>query len=826
MLVRLSMVMALIATTASAQSFVWWEGETPQKTNFPKTTWFAPQNDAERDKLSGGAWLSNAEKRKAGSEEAFAQYVVEVPAKGEYQLWTRKFWKHGPFRWRFDQQPWQSCGRDVALADSVELRTHLVANWVYLGKVQIDAGKRSFEIRLGAKEGEDLVAAFDAFVLTPTVFFPSGKLKPGEKSGLVEPGRFSVEPAPDTFAASPIDLRHMNEPVAGAKGYVKRDGDRLRLGSGEEVRFFAVNVSSETAAQSRESIDYLARKLAKLGVNMVRYHSPLFDPNDVEKVDAKKLDNLQYFVRAMSNQGIYTHLSFYFPLWMDVKPAYGIEGFDGFKNKKPFGLIYFDERLQQLHRGWITQILTAHSPHAFVPLGKDPALAVIELVNEDSLFFWTFSKQNIPPAQWSRLEKEFGGEILPAWDMTHDGISKGGAAKRQRMQKQVKFLAELQRDFYDRSTKYLKNDLGYGGLVVASNWTTADPALLTPVERWTYRATDIIDKHGYFGGKHEGDGASYSVRVGHSYEDRSALDRLSAMPVHMIQEAGYPGMISEIGWPQPNRYRAEFAPLVAAYASLQGIDNISLFAMGSNYVRDTGIGKFQLASPAVSMTFPASALMYRRGDVSEAIPSYIEKSEADLFSLQQPMPTEAQALDDLRKTGNERDEQASGVGAKLVRTDPPAPRVRRFVQNQIVHRPVPGAHVPPVLIVSTPQTVAAIGFLKHSGNVEAGGVRIECGNDYAAILVTALDEKPIAESRRVLVTAMTDDQPYGFRTSGGRITSLGQFPFTVTEIDATVTLGWPTDAPVKITTLDENGYPRGAGSAKLAKDGVYTLFER
>jgi len=811
--------MVLCSCTHAAS--VWWEGEAPATTNFPKSSWFSPQNDAERDKLSGGAWLSNSDNRKPGTDEAFATYRVTVPEKGTYQLWTRKFWQHGPFRWRFGQQAWQECGRNVALADSVELRTHVVANWVYLGSVDLDPGERSFELKLLAKEGESLTACFDAFCLTTTAFFPSGKLKPGEKSGLSEPGRFSVEPPPDDFSKDAmLDLRSLNEPVAGAMGYVKRDGDRLRLASGDEVRFFAVNVSSASAGQSHESVDYLARKLAKLGVNMVRFHSPLFD-GDLEKVNPKKLDDLQYLVAAMKKQGIYTHLSFYFPLWVNAKPGDGLDGFDTIQNKHPFGLIYFDERLQSLHRGWMKQALAAPNPYAKTPLATEPALAIVELVNEDSLFFHTFAKQNIPAVQWKKLEQKFGGEILPAWDMTRDGIAKGGAGKLQRMQKQVKFLAELQRGFYADATKYLKTDLGYGGLVVASNWTTADNATLLPIERWTYQACDIIDKHGYFGGPHKGEASGYSVRVGHTYEDRSGLENVSKLPVHMIQEAGFPSMISEIGWPQPNKYRAEFAPIVAALAALQGIDNVSLFAMGSNYVRDAGMGKFQLASPSISMTFPAAALMYRRGDVAEATPTFIEQTEADLFSLTKPSPTEAEALDELRKTGNETRDAAQVVG-RVVRTKPPAPRVRRGADQQIQFRDTAGGNV---MIIDTPRTKAAIGFLKSAGPIQIGAINIDCKNAYAAILVTSLDDQPIDQSKKVLITAMTDDRPYGFDAPGGTIRSLGQFPFTVEKIEATVDLGRRSSRLPTITVLDENGTPRGRGAEKLAPDAVYTVWK-
>src|SRR5690606_35320611 len=97
------------AAGAHAAAYVWWEGESPAETNFPAQTWFTPQNEAEQSRLSGGAWLSHQGKRQAGSPEPFARYRIEVPASGTYHFWVRKFWKHGPFRWRFDQADWRNC---------------------------------------------------------------------------------------------------------------------------------------------------------------------------------------------------------------------------------------------------------------------------------------------------------------------------------------------------------------------------------------------------------------------------------------------------------------------------------------------------------------------------------------------------------------------------------------------------------------------------------------------------------------------------------------------------------------------------------------------
>ena len=184
------LLFAVLWGTLHAEGFVWWEGESAAETNFPARTWFSAKGK-ETDVLSGGRWLSNEGKRKG--PEAFAKYKVAVPEEGEYALWTRKFWKHGSFRWRFDQGVWQTCGRDAGLADSVTLRKHVCANWVHLGKVKLAKGKHTFELRLLAKEGEGLTAAFDCFLLTGRTFIPRGRLRPGEISGLAEPGWWAFE---------------------------------------------------------------------------------------------------------------------------------------------------------------------------------------------------------------------------------------------------------------------------------------------------------------------------------------------------------------------------------------------------------------------------------------------------------------------------------------------------------------------------------------------------------------------------------------------------------------------------------------------------------
>jgi hypothetical protein len=207
--------------------------------------------------------------------------------------------------------------------------------------------------------------------------------------------------------------------------------------------------------------------------------------------------------------------------------------------------------------------------------------------------------------------------------------------------------------------------------------------------------------------------------------------------------------------------------------------------------------------------------MYRRGDVDELLPTYLEQSEVDIFSLSKPGPTEAEALDAIRTTGQERNNSATDVMRKLVRIHTPAHKPLAM-QTQVGMRQG-------VMTIDTPRSKGAIGFLAQAGVIRIGQVSISSKNQYAAVMITALDDRPIEQSTKVLVTTMTDDRPFGFAHKDGKITSLGQFPFTVENIDVNVNLGWANEAKSRQIFLDENGMPRQDTDEKSA---VYRLWSR
>lgn len=866
--------LTLAPEVPAAEDYVWWEGEDAATSTFPKNNPFSPASlGASAQLLSNGNWL-NAN-GKTGIAPPTASWKIQVPADGDYAFWVRKFWKHGPFKWRFDSMPageWRVCGPDAALADDTPLKKFVNANWVSLGSVNLPAGARTLEIELIFGKGPDWGAGFDCFVLARGPFTPNGKTKPGVKTGKADEGFFAFEPDADTFRSDALlDLRSLNESSAGQSGFLKRRGKDLLLGDNTPARFWAVNVSLANATQDRASVDYLARRLAKLGVNMVRFHSPLWNEADLSQLDPKKLDALHYFVSAMKKQGIYTTLSFYFPVWADGQKL-GLEGFDTAADKRPFAVLYFSPKLQAMYRGWLKQLLATPNPYADgKTLAEEPAVGMVELINEDSLFFWTFSRKNLPQFQWSQIEamyadwltKKYGStaEASRNWNrekapgdtdgrpalydvfhLTAAGLNQGGAGKRKRAGDQVQFLAELQRGFYDTMTKHVRNDLKYGGLVVASNWTVADPATLAAVERWTYTAGDVIDAHGYFEPEHKGDGSSYSVRVGHSYKDQAPVQSPAALPLRFQQVADYPQIISEIGFPQPNRFRADGVFLSSAYGALQGVDGLFFFAVGSNYLRDTSIQKFQVASPAIIQSFPAAALAYRRGDVAEADPAIHQAVPLeDMWALKSAFGWSQDALDQFRAkdipsgaaVGGQIDkvDSLSCYVGPMVRTYgvPATQGAQRDVSRYLSRDAKTVASLNGQLrwdygkglsVIDTPRTQGTAGFLSAAGTVATTNLKVAMTGEFGTVMAVSLDGEPIARSRKVLLQIMTEDRPAGFRAEGGVIHDLGSAPFGVRKISGSVELlSAGSGAAARVIAVDANGYPTNAKVPVAATTG-------
>ena len=574
------------------------EGEAAVESSLLPNAWLAPGKLPEPRLLSGGDWLTGRDPGKGGWAEApRARWEFEVREAGRYQVWVRKFWRHGPFDWRIGEGAFRRCGRDRPLVGTRTLKPFVSLCWVPMGWVQLAKGRQSLELRFPREKGRSFVCGIDAFALRRRAFVPRGDGR-GRKMGVPHrPGWFAWVPenrAPGP--GSPINLRGRNEERAGAGGFVRREGDHFVDGRGRPLRFWGVNLLPDTWLLDGDTQALLARRLAAAGVNLARLHG---DP-----MQGARLAGLRRLVDKLAAEGIYSTLSFYFHLWhRDAK------------GKTPVGRVFFDPGEQSRHWETLKKLLDAKPPGGGRRLAEEPALAWVELVNEDSLLFWTLDRiEGKARAQLERryrewVSREAGGTragLAPAWKMAREGAGS----------RQARFLAGLQTAFYRDTMARARKELGLRSLLSASNWKTANPKTLGPLERASYQTGDLLDRHHYFGPKVQGRAASYAVARGQRYQDRSLLLEPKIIERAFRPIRGYPQAISELGWPSPNRFQLEAPMIIATSASLAGIDAPTLFAVSGPGFEE-GLNKFPVQIPALFAQFPAASLAFRRGDLKD-----------------------------------------------------------------------------------------------------------------------------------------------------------------------------------------------------------------
>jgi hypothetical protein len=699
-------------------------------------------------------------------------------------------------------------------------------------------------------------------------------------------GWFSFDPKADDFAQSAIDLRYLNEKFAGQNGFIGvKNGEFVHTATGEPVRFWAVNGPPQDL--KGDDLRKCARLLAKHGVNMVRVHGGYFDANG--DVDMPRIKHAIEIVEAMKAEGIYTHFSIYFPIWLSPKPGTPwLAGYDG--EKKPFAALLFNPGFQAKYRTWWTALLTTPSPTTGKPLVDEAAVASVEMQNEDSFFFWTFNSDQIPDAEMRIVEKQFGDWLVKKygsldaafakWNglkLKRDNPAEGRAAfrplwnmfteKTPRDQDTAQFLLETQARFYSETYAFLRR-LGFKGCITASNWITASPQVLGPLEKLSYMPGDFVDRHGYFDCNDKGEASAWSIRNGHTYSDRSALRFDPDEPgkpkdfVHPAMDPHYdgkPSMISETTWCRPNRFRSEAPLYYAAYGALQGSNAIVHFALdGDHWSVKPGffMQPWTLMTPAMMGQFPAAALIFRRGLVTTgAVLAQVDLNTDDLVHLKgTPLPQDA-SLDELRlkdlppgtpvKPGQRIDPLLHYAGRSDVKftATPGAMRVADL-STMIDHaaQTVTSStgelkldYGKGVLAINADRAQGVSGMLKSAGTVQTKDLVISSDMDLGHIIAVSLDNLPLASSRSILLQVMSEEKPAGYETADvspgvKRIVNIGRDPWMVKELSGTVAFKRGDAGSLKVTALDFNGYPAGdagpAGKITLLPKTMYYLISR
>lgn len=185
---------------------------------------------------------------------------------------------------------------------------------------------------------------------------------------------------------------------AGKHGFVTtKNGNFVLTETGERIRFWGINmVFSANFPKSQEKANALAAEFASMGINLVRLHG--FDSSNGERhsifkdyskntieFNADQLDKLDYFIYALKQQGIYVNLN------LNSKRIYASG--DGLSDPAQVGTAtslrstqLFDGRMIELQKDFAQKLMTHVNPYTRLPYAQEPAIAMIEVINETSLF--------------------------------------------------------------------------------------------------------------------------------------------------------------------------------------------------------------------------------------------------------------------------------------------------------------------------------------------------------------------------------------------------------------------------------------------------------
>lgn len=619
-----------------------------------------------------------------------------------------------------------------------------------------------------------------------------------------------------------LDLRYLNEDIAGENGYIQlsEDGNSFVDGSGNPIRFWCVNGGTLARNFSEAELAEYARFLAKMGVNMIRFHgsiNPEGEGTVITDIDTKEVDAIWRMVAAMKKEGIYSTIS---PFWAhnghmggSVPEEWGIEGYSG--SDHLWEVMYFSDTLKQAYKTWVNYLYTETNPYTGIPLKDDPAVGIIQVKNEDGVFWWTiqnvkepikkiirqkfydwlidkYGTINIAKSTWGNAtlpdDNPSAGEmdIYIIWYATENQTG----ALDKRLTDQIQFMAEYQRSFYQEMYDFYRS-IGCMQLINGNNWKTANAARLLDTERWTNSCCEVIALNRYYDPGHTGTNNGWRIDPGHHYQGLSALRYPNKLPINVKQPEGHPIMVTESGWNLPHKYQAEGPFLVAAYMSLTGVDGFYWFnPSASTYDPNPyhtwawlegnqhPLYRWTLSTPGQLGMFPANALLYRKGYLAEGETTVYEGRKLEsMWKRKIPIITEEMGFDPNRDTHNPAVEEteisslAYLTGKVFVKYDtqndsgvvhPDLENLMDFegkivksTTNQLEWNYQTG-----ICRVDAPKAQGAAGFLNQEQTIELSDVVIETENEYAAINVVAMDEKQISESSKLLVQVGTVYQPY------------------------------------------------------------------
>ncbi|MCD6416374.1 MAG: hypothetical protein J7M08_06725 [Planctomycetes bacterium] len=437
---------------------------------------------------------------------------------------------------------------------------------------------------------------------------------------------------------APAELAALPRP-AGAGGFVTVRDARFALAeSGEPIRFWGTNLCFAACFPPHDVAERMARRLATLGINCVRFHH--MDSRgypggiwqgagggDFAHTDLhpEALERLDYLVAQLKKNGVYADLNLH--VSRTFGPADGFPKAEVGQRVPDFGKgvdLFYPKCIEEQKR-YARMLLGHRNRYTGNTYADEPAVAMVEISNEDGLLGQWFSGglDNLPQEYNRELARQWNAWLRARHGST--GQRQGEAPlpdrqdikqlPRQTQEDWAHFLRDTETRFWREMRDYLKNELGVRMPITGSATGFTTPYIAA-------ETVDFLDAHGYWQHPHfpgrQWDTSNWIVRNKPMVNERgwTTLDEMAGRRVF-----GLPFTVTEYYHPAPNDYRAEAFPLIGAYGSFQGWDGIFGFAYShdNRSEQDHFHSFFGMAGDPVQLAFmPGCSALFREGRISAA----------------------------------------------------------------------------------------------------------------------------------------------------------------------------------------------------------------
>ncbi|EDY80676.1 Carbohydrate binding domain protein [Verrucomicrobiia bacterium DG1235] len=208
------------------------------------------------------------------------------------------------------------------------------------------------------------------------------------------------------------DLSSLNHTPAGKHGYISVDADAHFTVGDERIRLWGVNITADSCFPTHAEAEGIAARLAKFGFNIVRFHhmdnnwgsGSIIDyaQGNSRNLHAANLEKLDYFIAQLKSHGIYSNINLINS--REFLPSDGLDaGVANLEWKARHILGFVDPTLRDLEKEYARKLLTHVNPYTGLTYAEDPAIAVVEINNENGIFQTLFDGHI---ALWPQVYKD------------------------------------------------------------------------------------------------------------------------------------------------------------------------------------------------------------------------------------------------------------------------------------------------------------------------------------------------------------------------------------------------------------------------------------